>query len=63
MQVAAVRLADDVAVLADELAAHIDQLIVERCARARAVTLESVDSRPLPVKLRDGAARLFSPFL
>jgi cardiolipin synthase len=31
--------------------------------RSREVTLEEVDGRPLPEKLRDGAAKLFSPYL
>jgi hypothetical protein len=30
---------------------------------AREVTLAEVDGRALPAKLRDAAARLFSPFL
>jgi len=32
-------------------------------ARSRAVTLQEVDSRSLPVRFRDGVAKLFSPFL
>ena len=32
-------------------------------ARSRAVTLEEVDSRTLPVRLRDGVAKLFSSYL
>jgi cardiolipin synthase A/B len=32
-------------------------------ARSHAVTLKEVDSRSLPVRLRDGVAKLFSPFL
>jgi cardiolipin synthase len=31
--------------------------------QARPVTLEDVDGRRLPVRLRDGAARLLSPYL
>lgn len=31
--------------------------------QSREVTLAEVDARPLPVRLRDGVARLFSPFL
>ncbi len=31
--------------------------------RSRLVTLEDVDNRSLPVKVRDGVARLFSPYL
>jgi cardiolipin synthase len=32
-------------------------------ARSRAVTLQEVDSRSLPTRLRDGMAKLLSPFL
>ena len=35
----------------------------ERLAHARPVTLADVDGRSLPVKLRDGLARLLSPYL
>lgn len=39
----------------------------EHCARAvaasREITLEEVDGRSLPMKIRDGAAKLFSPYL
>jgi cardiolipin synthase len=30
---------------------------------ARPVTLEEVDNRPLPARLRDGIARLLTPYL
>jgi cardiolipin synthase len=46
-----------------DLAARLEALATERIARARRVTLAQVDARSLPVKLRDGAARLFSPYL
>jgi cardiolipin synthase len=46
-----------------ELAAQVDSLIQTRIARARPVTLAEVDGRPLPIRLRDGVARLFSPYL
>jgi cardiolipin synthase len=46
-----------------ELATRVEALALERIARARRVTLADVDARPLPVKLRDGVARLFSPYL
>jgi cardiolipin synthase len=46
-----------------ELGARMEALALERRAAAGEVTLESVDKRPLPIKLRDGAARLFAPFL
>jgi cardiolipin synthase len=45
--------------LALQLAAHFDS----RRAQARRLTLEQVDSRKLPVRLRDGLARLLTPFL
>lgn len=35
----------------------------ERYAVSRPVTLEEVDARPLPTRLLDGVARLFTPFL
>lgn len=46
-----------------ELAAHLDAVVEERISTARRVTLEEVDARALPVRLRDGAARLLSPYL
>jgi cardiolipin synthase A/B len=46
-----------------DLAARTEALAEERIARAREVTLADVDARPLPVKLRDGVARLLSPYL
>jgi cardiolipin synthase len=39
--------------------AHVEELL----ARARELSLADVDSRPLLVKLRDGFARLFAPYL
>jgi cardiolipin synthase len=45
------------------LAAELEQLVRRRIERARPLTLAEVDGRPLPVKLRDGVARLFSPYL
>jgi cardiolipin synthase A/B len=43
------------------------RLLEERCADAvaasRELTLAELDNRSLPVKLRDGAAKLFSPYL
>lgn len=41
------------------LARHFDACF----ARSRAVTLEEVDGRSLPARLRDGAAKLLSPYL
>ncbi len=46
-----------------DLAARLEALAEARIARSRRVTLEEVDARALPFKLRDGVARLFSPYL
>jgi cardiolipin synthase len=47
----------------EHLARRIDALIDERISKARRLTLEEVNSRPLPIKLRDGFARLGAPYL
>jgi cardiolipin synthase len=46
-----------------DLAARVEALAAARIARARRVTLAEVDARSLAVKLRDGVARLLSPYL
>ena len=46
-----------------ELGAHLDGLIQARIGSSRALTLAGIDARPLPLKLRDGLARLFAPYL
>ena len=46
-----------------ELGRSLAALVAARIRTARPCTLADVDARPLPVKLRDGVARLFSPFL
>jgi cardiolipin synthase A/B len=46
-----------------DLARRAEALVEERLATGRRVTLRDVDARPIPVKLRDGVARLFSPYL
>ena len=46
-----------------ELGRKMDELIRDRRTKSRPVTLESLNARPLPVKLRDGVARLFAPLL
>jgi cardiolipin synthase len=46
-----------------DLAARVEALAVERIGRAHRVTLADVDGRSLAVKLRDGVARLLSPYL
>lgn len=45
------------------LAQQLGQRVAERQARAHQLTLAEVDGRSLPVRLRDGVARLFSPYL
>lgn len=45
--------------LASRLGAHFD----DNFARSTEVTLASLDARSLPVRLRDGAAKLLSPYL
>lgn len=46
-----------------DFAAQIHDMIDERRGMSQAVTLEMLKARSLPVKLRDGVARLFSPYL
>ena len=46
-----------------DLAARVEAVALERIARAAPVTLADVDGRRLPIKLRDGVARLLSPYL
>jgi cardiolipin synthase len=53
----------DVECYSVELGAHMEGLVQARLAGARRLTLAEVDARPLPVKLRDGVARLFAPYL
>jgi cardiolipin synthase A/B len=46
-----------------ELAARLDRWFRERLRDAVLVTADSIEGRSLPVKLRDGTARLLSPYL
>jgi cardiolipin synthase len=46
-----------------DLAGRLDGLIAGVIARSRRRTLAEVDARSLPVRLRDGIARLLSPYL
>ncbi|HUF74808.1 MAG TPA: phospholipase D-like domain-containing protein [Longimicrobiales bacterium] len=41
----------------------MDALFEERKRASRPITLEALQGRPFPVKVRDGIARLFSPYL
>ncbi len=45
------------------LARNLSALVDRKISQAREITKSKVDSRPMPVRLRDGAARLFSPLL
>ena len=53
----------DVEVYDKEFASQISQIIESRCSAATPVTLKDVDDRRLPTRLRDGVARLLSPYL
>ena len=46
-----------------DLATTLDRRITDVIARSKPCTLADVDRRSLPVRLRDGIARLFSPYL
>jgi len=41
----------------------MEGVVQARVNGARRVTLEHMNARSLPVKLRDGVARLFAPYL
>jgi cardiolipin synthase A/B len=53
----------DVECYSVEFGARMEGLVQARINTARPVTLADLEARPLAVKLRDGAARLFAPFL
>ncbi len=46
-----------------ELGTRLETHFERRRARSHLVTLGALESRPLTVKLRDGAARMFAPYL
>jgi cardiolipin synthase len=46
-----------------DLAKHLENYIAKRLQGAHEVTLKEVDERPLPARLRDGIARLATPYL
>jgi len=46
-----------------ELGAHMEGVVQARINGARRITLQTMQARSLPVKLRDGVARLFAPYL
>jgi cardiolipin synthase A/B len=45
------------------LGAQLAAWVEKRRSASRRITLNDVDARPLPVQLRDGAARLLTPYL
>ncbi|HVN71576.1 MAG TPA: phospholipase D-like domain-containing protein [Desulfomonilia bacterium] len=45
------------------LARRLNEWVETKLSGARLVTLEEVDGRPLPARLRDGIARLLTPYL
>lgn len=53
----------DVECYSVELGARLNGLAEARISQSRPYTLAQVNARPLPVKLRDGIARLFAPYL
>jgi len=46
-----------------ELAQRLDQWVETKRKGSHRVTMEEVDGRPLPARLRDGIARLLTPYL
>ena len=46
-----------------EFGSRLTEIFETRRSEAHEITLEEVDSRRLPARLRDGVARLFTPFL
>jgi len=53
----------DVECYDSDMAANLYAATRRRLENAHRVTLEEVDSRPLPVRLRDGVVRLLTPYL
>ncbi|GIX04784.1 MAG: cardiolipin synthase [Planctomycetaceae bacterium] len=46
-----------------QLAHELEKIVQAKIERAHPLTLREVDARPLPIKLRDGVARLLTPYL
>ncbi len=53
----------NVSTMNPELAEELGRLLDRKISSARRLTAADVEARSLPVKLRDGALRLFSPYL
>jgi cardiolipin synthase len=47
----------------EELAGKLEKLVESRIAEAREVSIEEVNGRPIPIRLRDGVCQMFSPYL
>jgi cardiolipin synthase len=47
----------------DSLAASLLGIVEKKLINAQQVTLEQLDARPFPIKVRDGVLRLFTPLL
>ncbi len=45
------------------LAQELEAMVEQRIADSRRLRQADLDARPLPIKLRDGVARLFAPYL
>jgi cardiolipin synthase len=46
-----------------DLVASLARIVAHKLRGAHELSLADLDARPLPIKLRDGAARLFAPYL
>jgi cardiolipin synthase len=46
-----------------DLAARLSEIVETKRQTARQVTLAEVDGRNVPIRLRDGLARLLTPYL
>jgi cardiolipin synthase len=46
-----------------ELAKSLNEIIDKRAQAAQEVTLDDVNGRSFPIRLRDGLARLLTPYL
>jgi cardiolipin synthase len=53
----------DVECFDPDLVSTLDAFIERKLGTARPITLQEVNGRPLPIKLRDGVARLAAPYL
>lgn len=47
----------------EKLAQSLNDIVEKKAASARQITLDEVNRRSFPVQLRDGLARLLTPYL